>query len=202
MTAPGKRLLSLPQSRPAGGGDGHEPRTVPGLFRHYLRDLIYGANDGIVTTFAVVAGVAGAHLSERIVLILGMANLVADGFSMGASNYLAIRSHEAAREAVGLVMEEPYALRHGLATFSAFLIAGAIPLVAYLPVWGTPDRFVVSSALSVSALFAIGAARSLVTSRRGWTSGLEMLAVGTLAGAVAYLVGHFVAALTGLDPLV
>jgi vacuolar iron transporter family protein len=53
----------------------------------YLRDWIYGGIDGVVTTFAVVAGVVGADLPSRIVLILGLANLVADGFAMAAGNY-------------------------------------------------------------------------------------------------------------------
>ena len=59
---------------------------------NYLRDLVYGAVDGTVTTFAVVAGVAGAALDTTVVVILGVANLVADGFSMAVSNYLGIRS--------------------------------------------------------------------------------------------------------------
>ena len=66
---------------------------IDAALRHYFPDLVYGANDGIVTTFAVVTGVTGAALSERIILILGFANLVADGFSMGASNFLSRRSH-------------------------------------------------------------------------------------------------------------
>jgi VIT1/CCC1 family predicted Fe2+/Mn2+ transporter len=58
----------------------------------YLRDIVYGANDGIITTFAVVAGVAGAGLDTKIVLILGIANLVADGFAMATGNFLGTRS--------------------------------------------------------------------------------------------------------------
>ncbi|TWT55830.1 VIT family protein [Thalassoglobus neptunius] len=54
----------------------------------YLKDFIYGAIDGAVTTFAVVSGVAGAGLSSSIVLILGVANLIGDGFSMAAGNFL------------------------------------------------------------------------------------------------------------------
>lgn len=53
----------------------------------YLRDWIYGGIDGTVTTFAIVAGVAGAHLPISVLLILGLANLLADGFAMAASNY-------------------------------------------------------------------------------------------------------------------
>ena len=58
----------------------------------YLRDFVYGAVDGTVTTFAVVSGVAGARLPARVVLVLGLANVVADGFSMAVGNFLATRA--------------------------------------------------------------------------------------------------------------
>ncbi len=58
----------------------------------YLRDFIYGGVDGVITTFAVVSGVAGAGLASGIVIILGAANLIADGFSMAVSNYLGTRA--------------------------------------------------------------------------------------------------------------
>lgn len=61
---------------------------------NYLRDWIYGGIDGSVTTFAVVAGVVGANLPIPIILILGFANLIADGFSMAASNYLGTRAEQ------------------------------------------------------------------------------------------------------------
>lgn len=57
-----------------------------------LKAAVFGANDGIVTTFAVVAGVAGAQLTAPVVLIMGIANLVADGLSMGLGDYLGERS--------------------------------------------------------------------------------------------------------------
>ncbi|MBL1242158.1 MAG: VIT1/CCC1 transporter family protein [OCS116 cluster bacterium] len=54
---------------------------------NYLRDWVYGGIDGAITTFAIVAGVVGAGLSTNVIVVLGLANLIADGFSMGASNY-------------------------------------------------------------------------------------------------------------------
>lgn len=57
-----------------------------------IHDIVYGAHDGIVTTFAVVAGTVGADLPGGIILVLGIANLLADGFSMGAGAYLSSRS--------------------------------------------------------------------------------------------------------------
>ena len=67
-------------------------RLAKGANHNYLRDFVYGGIDGSVTTFAVVAGTIGADLSTRVVLILGGANLIADGFSMAASNYLGTRA--------------------------------------------------------------------------------------------------------------
>lgn len=58
----------------------------------YIGEAVYGALDGIVTTFAVVAGVEGASLSSGIVLILGFANLIGDGLSMGVGSYLSTKS--------------------------------------------------------------------------------------------------------------
>ncbi|MEO8379372.1 MAG: VIT1/CCC1 transporter family protein [Acidobacteriota bacterium] len=66
----------------------------------YLRDWVYGGIDGSVTTFAVVTGVRGADLASRIILILGIANLLADGFSMAASNYLGTRTERQEEEAL------------------------------------------------------------------------------------------------------
>ncbi len=63
----------------------------------YLRDAVYGAIDGAVTTFAVVAGATGASLSDTIVVIMGVANLIADGFSMGVSNFLGSRAERQQR---------------------------------------------------------------------------------------------------------
>jgi hypothetical protein len=79
-------------------------------FGHYLRDMVYGALDGVITTMAVLAGAEGASLSMRVGLILGMANLLGDGISMGASNYLGMRS-EIEQTGGSVAAEAPW--RHG-----------------------------------------------------------------------------------------
>jgi VIT1/CCC1 family predicted Fe2+/Mn2+ transporter len=61
---------------------------------HFIRSAVYGGLDGIITTFAVVSGVAGAKLAAGIVLILGFANLVADGISMAVGDYLSTRAEQ------------------------------------------------------------------------------------------------------------
>lgn len=60
----------------------------------YLGEFVYGAIDGTITTFAVVSGATGASLSPVIVIVLGFANLIADGFSMAAGNFLSEKTHK------------------------------------------------------------------------------------------------------------
>jgi VIT1/CCC1 family predicted Fe2+/Mn2+ transporter len=67
-------------------------RLADGPRINYLRDFVYGGIDGAVTTFAIVAGAVGANLPSRVVLILGAANLLADGFSMAAANFSGTRA--------------------------------------------------------------------------------------------------------------
>lgn len=69
-----------------------EKRLASSNSHSYLRDFVYGAVDGTVTTFAVVSGVAGAGLHVSIIIVMGLANLIADGFSMAVGNFLATRA--------------------------------------------------------------------------------------------------------------
>jgi VIT1/CCC1 family predicted Fe2+/Mn2+ transporter len=126
------------------------PHGLTGTLRHYIRDIVYGANDGVITTFAAVAGVEGGALPPVAVIVVGVANLVADGLSMGVGNYLSIRANESAREAENLPEEEPQPVRHGTATFLSFAVAGAIPLLPYTVRWSPSVRGWDSTSISLS----------------------------------------------------
>lgn len=209
----------------------------------YLRDWIYGGIDGAVTTFAVVSGVVGADLSTVVILVLGSANLLADGFSMAASNYTGTRAEAEEgdylravenrhidedpagereevrqifagkgfegkdlerivevitgqrelwiqtmlREEYGLASEVRSAMLAAASTFSAFLVCGTVPLVPYVA--GFPRPFLWSCLLTAAVFFAIGCARGRWSIHRWWRTGIETLAVGGGAAALAYLVG-------------
>ena len=72
--------------------DMHKSSFLNGKFDKYLGEFVYGGIDGCVTTFAVVAGSVGAGLRSEVIIILGFANLLADGFSMSIGAYLSARS--------------------------------------------------------------------------------------------------------------
>src|SRR5688572_9854897 len=170
-----------------------DPHGAVGIARHYIRDLVYGANDGIITTFAVVAGVAGGSLSAAAVLIVGAANLAADGVAMGVGNLVAIRANESALAADGLPEQETYPWKHGVATLVAFVAAGALPLLPYMASIADDQRLSSSAVLTMSALFGVGIARAAVTRERWWKSGLEMLLLGAVVAIAAYGAGALVA---------
>lgn len=243
----------------------HDPKRIAqaakehhgGASSQYLGDMVYGGLDGIITTFAVVSGVAGAELGANIIMILGLANLFADGFSMATGAFLSEKSdqeyYERERqreewevdhfpdgekaelyelyvsqgyskddarqmvdikskdktlwvnammvEELGMLKDEKKPLLSALATLVSFVVAGAVPLLIYLIDLFVPIApeisFPIALALSGIALFALGAAKVLVTGLSPIRSGLEMLIVGGLAAGVAYAVGALLKGIGG-----
>jgi VIT1/CCC1 family predicted Fe2+/Mn2+ transporter len=159
---------------------------------HYIRDIVYAANDGIVTTFAVVAGAQGAGLGRAVVLALGFANLAADGLSMAVGNYLGIKSERETLMGSEYAerIETVHAAKHGAVTWIAFVVAGIVPLVAFFPAMDRSAARWISIVARAGMLFAVGSIRTVVTGRIWWRSGVEMLAVGALAAVAAWGAGH------------
>ena len=236
-----------------------ERRLAGGPTHSYLSDWVYGAIDGTVTTFAVVAGVMGAGLSSGVILVLGVANLLADGFSMAVSNYLGtsaederrqklrraeldhIRLHphgereeirqifaakgfegedlERAVETItadvdrwvdtmltdehGVSLVGPNPFRAGWTTFWAFVVVGAVPLLAF--VYRLFDdgleidrAFTLSSIMTGAAFFAVGALKSRFVDQAWWRGGLVTLGVGGLAAGIAYGAGMLLRGIAGI----
>jgi VIT1/CCC1 family predicted Fe2+/Mn2+ transporter len=86
--------------------------------------------------------------------------------------------------------ESVHAVRHGAVTWISFAAAGLVPLLPFLFGMELGSAFWASMLLAAATLFLIGALRTGVTQQAWWRSGVEMLLVGALAGAAAYLVGQ------------
>ena len=230
--------------------DAIQERLAAGPRQNYLRDWIYGGIDGLVTTFAVVSGVVGAGFSPWVIMVMGFANLFADGFSMAASNFLGTKAEhddlkrleaieyrhvevdpDGEREEVRQIFEskgfsgedlnkivtlitsdrarwvrtmltEEYGLPRevrspwwaAIATFSAFLICGLVPLLPYL--FGLNSALRASMVMTAIVFFAIGSIKSQWSTAVWWRSGLSTLALGAVAAGLAYGVGQFLNHLT------
>ena len=221
----------------------------------YIHDVVYGGNDGIVTTFAVVAGTVGADMPHVVIVVLGIANLIADGTSMGTGAYLSLKSErdqytrirkeeldeierlpemeraeiEEIYEAKGFnkkqsamiadviasdkdvwadtMMLEEHGMSidqtdkpiwHGVMTFIAFVIFGAVPLIPYLFGIEESKRFSVAIVATVIALAILGLTRSYITRERLIRGPIEIVAVGILGAVVAYIIGVGLKELVGV----
>ena len=164
--------------------------------REYLDEAIYGANDGIITTFAVISAGAGATLGNEAIIIIGVANLTADGFSMGASSFLSIKTEEDAHHSLIplriLRKRQGNALPRSAVTFGAFVIAGSMPLLPFIIQFSKEHMFLISAIASGISFFIVGGIRTVVTKKGFVFSGIEMLLVGGIAAGIAYTIGAVV----------
>lgn len=151
------------------------------MFRNYLPQMVYGAVDGTVTTFAVVAGATGGNLTSATIIILGLANLFADGASMSISAYLAAKSEKIGKKSP---------LSIAIWTLVAFVVVGFIPLMPYIFDIGT---FQLSCLMTGVAFAGIGILKGYLSHASMLASGLQTLALGTIAAVIAYGVGAWLA---------
>lgn len=166
----------------------------------YLKGAVLGASDGIVTTFAVVAGVVGAGFATEIIIVLGIANMVADGISMAVGDFLGERSISRMHKHDDETKKEKKSYADGkssVITFVAFVVAGTLPLLPYVVMLfgiSVPEnkQFAMSIIATLSAMFIVGSLRTYVIKGSWWRNGLEMLLVGSVAAVVAYSLGAFI----------
>lgn len=221
----------------------------------YISDAVLGGIDGCVTTFAVVSGAVGAGFSATVALVLGCANLLADGFSMGVSNYESVNAQqeiardirrseeehidqvpEGEKEEIRQIFEQKgfsgellsqivteitdnralwvntmLTEEHGLpkfqrsawrsasATFAAFLLVGAAPL---LPLLGSDatlqTRYIYCVGLAAIMFFIVGLLKAFYVGQPIIQSGLRTLLVGGSAAGLAYLTGSVLRDLFGI----
>ncbi|MEM7102388.1 MAG: VIT1/CCC1 transporter family protein [Bacteroidota bacterium] len=158
--------------------------------RQHLGEFVYGGIDGLITTFAIVAASTGAHLESVIIIILGLANLIADGFSMSVGSYLSTKSVIELNK----TGQSQKAINNGLVTFIAFLMIGAIPLTVYIIDYFQAlhiDLFFWSCVLTLIAFAGIGWLKNYFAGTSPLKGILETTSLGVLAALIAYFTGQF-----------
>ena len=157
----------------------------------YLKGAVLGASDGIVTTFAVVAGVVGAGFATEIIIVLGIANMVADGISMAIGDFLGERSIARMHNTAGADGKT------SVITFVSFILAGSLPLIPYvIMLFGfeiaKENQFILSIIATMTAMFCVGSLRTYVIKGNWLRNGIEMLLVGSIAAVAAYTLGAYI----------
>jgi vacuolar iron transporter family protein len=247
------RRLGAPVSAPTTAHVGRRARLAEEAWHRggrsgTLRAAVFGANDGLVSNLALVMGVAGAVPDSSLIVLAGIAGLLAGAFSMAAGEYISMQSQrelferqiaierqemhvmpdeqqrelaaifaakgipaeDAQRVAAHLMHDPERALdtkvREELGldpaelgspfgaawwSFAAFSIGAVVPLLPFAVANGVP-ALAGAFALSLAALFAVGAMVSLVTGRGLLFSGLRQVAIGAVAALVTYSVGTLI----------
>ena len=213
-----------------------------------IREILFGAQDGIIGPLAVIATVAAAHSSNTLILVAGLSGALSGALAMGTGTYLSSnaerqvynaeikkergriqRDPEREKEELVLLFKregltqdnadkivtilqtsekafitaqvqkelgiepEPagFPLHDAIATALAALVFSVIPLAPFLFLRGT-QALVLSLTVSFIALFIIGAVKGVIATVNVWTSGLQVMVIGALAGGGGYLLGDFI----------
>jgi VIT1/CCC1 family predicted Fe2+/Mn2+ transporter len=228
----------------------HHTEKIHAVGGPSVRDVMLGLNDGLVASFAVTSGVAGAFSTRGVVVMAGLSEMLGGAVSMGLAAFASARAQlefyqsevqrekdEIARwpdhereeirgiyrakgfsgplldQIVGHITADPARwrnvmmreelgfgaevaeppLRSGITVGISYLAGAAVPVIPYL--FAPPSYGIIISAIAtIMVLFAVGAAKTLITSRAWWRSGIESMAIGIAAAAVAFgagtLFGH------------
>jgi vacuolar iron transporter family protein len=157
----------------------------------YISEVIYGAIDGTVTTFAVVAGCEGADFGHKIIVILGLSNVFADGFSMAVSAYFAKQTEEQFKTA----HMPKSCIKSAIVTFCSFVAVGMVPLYIYIiSVFANVEYqydFFISCVSTAIVFFLVGFIKGVVNKEIPVRESLKTLFFGGAASALAYFLGDF-----------
>ena len=171
MTGPGLRSAA----------SGHDPRRQT----DYVRSVVFGLEDGLVSTTGAVAGVAAGTRDADVVLLAGVVILAVEALSMAAGQFLSERTVHQVEPwhrdslAVGAVL-----------MFVAYIAAGLVPLMPIL-LMRSMTSVVIGAALAFPALFLLGWAKGRVVGVAPRRSGIEVLLVGGVAAAIGIVIGVF-----------
>lgn len=159
------------------------------LFAGYMRNFIFGVEDGLVSTVGLLSGIAVAGVAQKDILLTGMVLILVEAFSMAVGSFLAERSTE--EYAIGKYIPLRYPIMDGVIMFLSYFIAGFLPLSPYL--WlDIAGAFWVSIGLSLLALFVLGLASAKVGRISLWRSGLRMFLIGGIAVGVGVITGQWI----------
>jgi len=148
----------------------------------FLSEFIYGSIDGLITTFSIIVSAIGAELSNKVILILGISNVLADGYSMGISRYLSSKAE------TNQNLSNKNSIISGFITFISFVLIGFLPITPYIFLQSNIHYYSISIALLLFAL--IGLIKGIITKTSKIKSVIETFLLGSSAACISYFVGY------------
>jgi VIT1/CCC1 family predicted Fe2+/Mn2+ transporter len=152
----------------------------------FLKSIILGGMDGIVSTFNRISAAVGLNLSLYYLIIITLTSLIADAMSMGIGDYL---SYEAEKKNEGVKYEKSKPIYHGMVTFISFILFGSIPLVLFIILnkYYKNNLYILLLSVMTIAFFFLGTLRSYYTKEKWWYTGGRTALFGNGTAISAYL---------------
>ena len=154
----------------------------------YLRSSILGGVDGVVTSFAIVASASFLESAHKAATVVGASSLLADGLSMGISEYLSVRSEQMLKGDASYGL----AAMGGLACFLSFVACGLLPLAVFVV---GDEALLGASGTAFLVLLLLGCVRAKVTDEFLVWSLVEIGCLGSIATGVAFAVASVAASI-------
>lgn len=165
-----------------------------------LREIVFGLEDGLVSTLGTLTGVAVGTQNASVVVLSGLVLVAVEATSMAAGSYLSSKTaQEAERVWSGEKKDVPldgdmdlfqaHPVQAGMVMWVFYVIGGAVPLLPYL-LFSFDVAFWVSILCTVGTLFAVGAGSSFYTKRPAMRSAIEMVTVSCVAALLGYVIGR------------
>ncbi len=195
------RAVTMCGARPYRGDHVHQLLRPSRLARsdfgaESIRELVFGIEDGVVQNMTLVAGMVGASLSNRVIVVAAAINAIAGVLSMSMGTYLSSKAERDVAMAPGRVRGVPERAAAHAPSKDAAVMAGAyavgalVPLVPFaVGLGGRGSALAVAVVLTGLTLFALGVGKAIVSEQRRLRSGLEMLFLASAAGLGGYMIG-------------
>lgn len=151
----------------------------------FLSEFIYGSIDGLITTFVIISSSIGASIPNMYIIIISIASLLSDGYSMGISRYLSYSAE--LKKNIKTTSKNP--LISGIYTFLSFILIGILPILPFLFV--EKNIFEISLFITLLLFVIIGIIKGIVLKDGIIKSSIETLLLGSSASFMGYFIGYY-----------
>ena len=148
----------------------------------FLSEFIYGSVDGLITTFAIISSSVGADIPNIYMIIICLASILSDGFSMGVSRYLSYNAETKYNSSKSHLLS-------GIYTFISFVIIGILPILPFL--FLKEDIFQTSLIITIVLFLLIGIVKGSILKSSIIKNSIEILLLGSSAALISYYVGYY-----------
>jgi VIT1/CCC1 family predicted Fe2+/Mn2+ transporter len=153
--------------------------------QEYLRSVLFGVEDSLVSTTGLVAGLGVGTSDKKVVILGGVVAIIVEAVSMGAGEYL---SEDAVHELDKMKRHRDNPIKSGVLMLISYSLAGLLPLLPVL-VFDYPAALVASILSALAGLFLLGYIKGRILKTSPWKGSLKIMTVGGLAAGIGILAG-------------